>query len=325
MNRLEEALRRAERDPHLPESFAAPNAGALEHFPVAEKGGPADATNVAFRPEAASVAVALPTPRIEPPIQAPIPAAPEEPRALEPNRAGKSFTGKLVINEIKPAAVEQYRRLAAALHHAQSNNGIKVVMVASALAGEGKTLTAVNLALTLSESYGRRVLLMDADFRRPTLHDVFKVPNVTGLNDALQADADRKLTVIEISPRLSLLPAGRPNPDPMSGLTSDRMREIIDEAAAKFDWVILDTPPVGLLTDAHLLAAMVNVAVLVVQAGRTPCSLVQRAIENVDRNRVIGVVLNCVEDRAMSPEGRYEQYYAADYATRDDGLTNPGS
>ena len=76
-----------------------------------------------------------------------------------------------------PASREQYRRLAATLHHAQAEHGLKVVMVASAVPGEGKTLTATNLALTLSESYQRRVLLIDADLRRPSLHDDVQVPN----------------------------------------------------------------------------------------------------------------------------------------------------
>jgi capsular exopolysaccharide synthesis family protein len=201
--------------------------------------------------------------------------------------------GKWVIGtDATRVIVEQYRRLAATLHEAQCNNGIKIVMIASAQAREGKTLTSANLGLTLSQSYGRRVLLIDCDLRRPTLHEVFSLPNVSGLNDGLKAGDDRKLTLLEISPRLALLPAGKPDPDPMIALTSDRMRRVIKEAAKKFDWVILDTPPVGFLSDAHLLAGMVDAALLIVQAGRTPYALIERAIKSLDRNRILGVVLN---------------------------------
>ena len=122
--------------------------------------------------------------------------------------------------------------------------------------------------------------------------------------------------MLELSPRLSLLPAGKPDPDPMSVLTSSRMRHVIDEAAAKYDWVLIDTRPSGLLPDAHLLAAMVNAVVLVVQANRTPFALVQRAIESLDRNRVIGVVLNLVDDKALSPGGKYGQRTTRPLTTR---------
>ena len=83
-------------------------------------------------------------------------------------------------------AVEQYRKLAASLHHAQADRGIKVVVVTSALPGEGKSLTASNLALTLAESYQKRVLLVDADLRRPSLHDMFGIHNGTGLTERLE-------------------------------------------------------------------------------------------------------------------------------------------
>ncbi len=116
---------------------------------------------------------------------------------------------------------EQYRRLAAALHHAQEATGVKVVMIASAVAGEGKTLTAANLALTFSESYQRVVLLIDGDLRRPSLHRMFKIDVESGLTDALGVGrTSRSWPSIELSDRLTILPAGRPNSDPMAGLTS---------------------------------------------------------------------------------------------------------
>jgi capsular exopolysaccharide synthesis family protein len=200
---------------------------------------------------------------------------------------------KLVLASHMPAAaVEQYRKLAASLHHAQTQHGTKVVMMASTLAGEGKTLTATNLALTLSESYRRRVALIDGDLRRPTVHDMFGLPNVSGLNDVLQANGDNACEIFEVSPYLSVLTAGRPNPDPISGLTSERMRQLVKAAAAEFEWVILDTPPVGILPDANLMASMVDVVVLIVAAGRTSYRLVHRTVETLGRNRIFGVVLN---------------------------------
>jgi len=217
---------------------------------------------------------------------------------------------RLVVAEtVSLMSLEQYRNLAATLHHAQVDRGIKVVMVASALGGEGKTLTAVNLALTLSGSYRREVLLIDGDMRRPSIHSIFQVPNDVGLSNALKADAQRKVSVIEISEHLSVLPSGPPAVDPMNLLTSERIRTLLLQAAARYDWVIIDTPPVGLLTDANLLAAMVDVSVLVVRAGMAPHRLIQRAAETLGRDRIIGVVLNAVDPKRADAPHYYPGYY----------------
>src|SRR3989442_1378783 len=153
-------------------------------------------------------------------------------------RTAGFYAEKLVVTERpEQSNIEQYRKLAATLHHAQTERQLKVVMVSSAVSGDGKALTSTNLALTLSESYRRRVLLIDADLRRPSVHEVFQVKNVTGLTDSLKAENDRRLPLIQASAYLSLLLAGRPDSDPMSGLTSGRMRRLIGEAAATLDGV----------------------------------------------------------------------------------------
>ncbi len=210
--------------------------------------------------------------------------------------------------EIRPVFAEQYRKLAGILHHAQLEGKLTVVVVTSALAGEGKTLTSTNLALTLSESFRRSVLLIDADLRRPTLHEIFQVPNVVGLGDGLRADLEQKLSLVQVSPKLTLLTAGRPDPDPMSGLSSDRMRRVIEEATARFEWVIVDTPPIGLLPDAKILAQMADSTLVVVRAGKTPYTLVQRAIATLGRDRILGVVLNRTEEGLDGSYGYYTYY-----------------
>jgi protein-tyrosine kinase len=331
MNRLEEAMLRARRDTKLPESFAMPVAGALDLFPGTESAVAAERhavnTETAVRPSPQPASAPPVTDRADVRAEA-LPSEVPQPEELprKSPRVNSAIQSKLVTaSAVGGAAVEQYRRLAATLHQAQNSSQIKVVMIASALPGEGKTLTAVNLALTLSESYARRVLLIDADLRRPTLHQIFQAPNGGGLREGLKPGNERQLKAFEVSPRLSLLPAGKPEPDPMSVLTSARMQQVIDDAAASFDWVVIDTPPVGLLADSHLLAAMVHVAVLVVQAGRTPFALIQRAIESLDRERIIGVVLNLVENRALTPGGKYGQYYTNAYGTDRQGRSTNGN
>jgi capsular exopolysaccharide synthesis family protein len=201
---------------------------------------------------------------------------------------------KLVVrSDADTTLVEQFRRVAAALHHAQLQTGARTVMIASAIQSEGKTLTATNLALTLSQSYQRRVLLVDADLRRPAVHTQFRMDNRVGLSDVLkQTVPEGKLPVRQVSPTLWVMPAGRPNPDPMSGLVSPTMKQFLVDAADQFDWVVVDTPPVAMLPDANLLAAMIDTALMVVGASSTPYPLAARAVEAIGASRILGVVLN---------------------------------
>jgi protein-tyrosine kinase len=223
----------------------------------------------------------------------------------------KDMLDRLVVGgTISPYMAEQYRRLAATLHHAQLVQGLKTILVTSAQAADGKSLTATNLALTLSESYRRNVLLIDADLRRPSLHVIFDVPNVAGLNEGLKTEGDGRLSVLKVTDTLTLLPAGRPEPDPMGGLTSSRMQRIVEEAGSRFDWVIIDTAPVGLLADANILAAMADGALVVIRAGVTAYADVVKAIDALGRERFLGVVLNGSD---VPPKNETEyRYYASD-------------
>lgn len=203
---------------------------------------------------------------------------------------------KLVIDDLAPKIfVEQFRRFGAQLHHAQLARGIRTLMVTSAIAKEGKTLAALNLALTLSHSYGWRVLLIDADLRTPSLHDMLQVPNVTGLSDVLRAGAHVKLPVRRILPTLWILTSGQPDGNALSILASEGTKRLVREASRKFDWVVMDTPPVGILTDANLLSTLTDAVVLVIRAASTPLPLITRSVEALGADRIVGVVLNRVD------------------------------
>jgi len=298
MGRLENAMRRASGEEAGTAAIELP----LEH---AEEQLPSEATvpPVQTTPSALAVADVLPAQRPADPVA----------ETLLRRQVNAALATKTVIDDaMMPASREQYRRLAAALHQAQRASGFKVVMVASAVAGEGKTLTASNVAMTLSESYRRDVLLIDADLRRPSLHSVFQVPGTPGLSEGLLTPEDPNLPLHRVSDRLTVLPAGRPTSDPIGALTSERMRRLIDEAREVFDWVIIDTPPVGLLTDAALLSAMADGVLLVVKAESTPFDMVQRAAQAIGRDRVIGAVLNRV-DLERNPY-YYAHYYRKEYA-----------
>ncbi len=214
---------------------------------------------------------------------------------------------RLVIAErANRLLVEEFRQLAATLHQAQATNNIRVLMVTSAEPGEGKSTTAINLALTFSESYKRRVLLIDADLRRPSLHEIAQVPNSTGLGETLKAAGEQKLRLVQLSDTLMLAPAGRPDSNPVGALTSPRMRHMLAEASTRFDWVIIDAPPIGVIADSSLLAPLSDGVLLVVRARRTHHARVQKAVEAIGRDRILGVVLN---DAEVEDSPAYRRYY----------------
>jgi receptor protein-tyrosine kinase len=221
---------------------------------------------------------------------------------------------KLIIGEsVEAATIEQYRHLGAVMHHAQKASNVRSIMVTSALPAEGKTLTATNLALTLSESYQRRVLLIDADLRRPRMREMFELPVTEGLTDSLAMPREGRLPVHQITPTLWVLTSGRVLPDPMSLLVSPAMKQLLDDAKDSFDWVVVDTPPIGLLSDANLLASMIDTTLLVVSAKSTPYPMVQRAAEAVGTNRILGVVLNRADSSSASGYGMYGNYGTKHY------------
>jgi capsular exopolysaccharide synthesis family protein len=312
MSRIEEALRRSHRS-DTSQATLRNRGGESFRSPWDFSG-----TEVVVLPTEAETVVAAESVERSPVEQSHVPAWVAQPSVNNPVRREGAVIGgfnsewkqRLVTAEGNdPFLVEQFRRLAATLHQARAVSEIKSVMVTSASPNDGKTLTAINLALILSESYRRRVLLIDADLRRPSIRDVSHMPDVIGLSDGLRATTEQKLTVFRLTETLSLLPAGRPDPDPMGSLTSTRMRRILVDACNRFDWVVVDAPPVGTVSDASLLAEMVDGSLLVVRAGQTDCSLTQKAIEAIGRERILGVVLNGAE---IPPTDReYYRTYAA--------------
>ena len=194
------------------------------------------------------------------------------------------------------------------LHRAQQDRGLKSVLVTSTLAGEGKTLSIANLALTLSESYRKRVLLIDADLRRPMLHRLLGVQPNSGLNECLKQHASAPIEPVQVSELLYLLGADAPDADPMGVLASPGMRAVVERASKTHDWVLIDSPPVALLPDANLLASIVDVTVLVIKAGLAPSQAILAAIDALGRERMMGVILNHAEPSAVN--GDADAYYA---------------
>ena len=310
MGRLDNPVRRAAEEPT--KAGTAPSDATVRvheaDFPDEPPSAATQASTVSQEIAARSPIAQAPNPSDSPEVSVHLPAVPKKSSLL--SHVDSRLATKVVVDDtMLPGAREQYRKLAAAMHQAQRANGFKVMMVASAVASEGKTLTAANLALTLSESYRRNVLVIDGDLRRPSMHTVFQVSGAPGLSEGLISAEETSLPLHRIGERLTLLPAGRPTSDPISALTADRMRRLVDEAREVFDWIIIDTPPIGLLTDASLMSSLADGVILVVKAGSTPYEMVTRAVDALGRERLMGVVLNRATENEHKSNYDYYKYY----------------
>jgi polysaccharide biosynthesis transport protein len=205
---------------------------------------------------------------------------------------------------------ESVRTLRTSLLLALAEREHPIIMVTSTLPGEGKTVTASNLALALAQ-HGR-VLLVDGDMRRPSLGKSFGLQTGTvGLANLIAGNASIEECVRPIE-ELDLLPAGTVPPDPLQLLASPRFLEVMDTLARQYDCVVLDTPPLQAVSDAVMLSAAASAVVFVVQSERTPAPLAKRAVGVLLQNNapVVGVALNQVDvQRAQRYGYRYAGYY----------------
>lgn len=242
-------------------------------------------------------------------------------RAVERSTAGGPFAdlvdARLIVHpEADPVFVEQYRRLGAVLHQAQLQNGIRSVMVASAVAAEGKTLSATNLALMLSHSFKKRVLLVDGDLRKPAVHQMFQLENGIGLSDILKRPAGR-LPTHTVSPTLSVITGGQPDPDPVGLLVSEAVRQLLAQTREEFEWVVVDTPPVVLFPDAGLFADGLDTCLMVVSAATTASAVAAKAVAAIGAARILGVVLNRAEPTDLASGYGYGPYKYASSGPSD--------
>jgi capsular exopolysaccharide synthesis family protein len=216
----------------------------------------------------------------------------------------------ITLTDPRSPAAEAYRTLRTNLYFSSLDRTLETLVVTSAAPGEGKSTTLSNLAVAMAQG-DKKTILVDADLRRPSLHDFFEVSNTQGLttmavDDAALKDPPLLATGLE---NLWLLPSGPLPPNPAEILGSLRMEEIIAALKARADVVLFDAPPVVAVTDAAVLGTKVDGVLLVIRAGKTRREHAQRARELLERVkvRVVGAVLtNAPPDQSMGG------YYSAD-------------
>jgi polysaccharide biosynthesis transport protein len=244
----------------------------------------------------------------------------EESTALTPapfgSANGKASTqfGRLMVNNSQSAFAEAYRSIRTSILLSSAGTPPRTILVTSSQPGEGKTTTAINTAIALSQLKAR-TLIIDADMRRPSLHKVFGLSHSQGLSTYLSSNDIEIGTLIQklSLPDLYILPSGMIPPDPAELISSGKMKELLEILALEFQYIIIDSPPMINVSEPIVLSTLAEGVILVVKGGDTKRSIVRRARQELAsvRARVIGVVVNNLN---LKTEG-YDDYYYQRYHT----------
>jgi receptor protein-tyrosine kinase len=200
-----------------------------------------------------------------------------------------------------PRSSEHYRIIRTKI--LQDPRPLRVLAVTSPQVGDGKSVSAVNIAAALALADDVSVLLVDADFRRSTLHDQLELPASPGLADVLAGEYALEEAVVRVdslTPSFYFLPAGRKNRNPTELLTSERWARCAAELHREFDFTIIDTPPIGVVADHELVQANCDGVILVIRPDYTSRRRCYAAVQSIPKERLVGVVTNCVPDWFMT-------------------------
>jgi capsular exopolysaccharide synthesis family protein len=281
MSRIQEILKKAERDGGVHRTR-----GFVTEHPAA-----AAAPHTVLDPPALSRVEAPPVTIASVPHPAPT-ATPASAPAVR-QWVGDLDPRLVAAGAPQSLAAEQYRLLRTRVSRAENGRGFRTIIVTSPNKGDGKSLTAANLALTMAQESQQRVLLLDADLRRPSIHRLFGISETPGLSDILMGGAaldDALVTVPEH--RLTVLPSGMIPTQPAELLGSAGMRRILEALRSRFDRILIDMPPVAPLADVAIASTMVDGVLMIVRAGVTPKPDIERALAGFDTAKVLGLVLN---------------------------------
>lgn len=223
--------------------------------------------------------------------------------------------------EDRGECVEQFRSIRSHIYALRFQAPLKTILVSSGMPSEGKTFVASNLAMSLARNNDRRVLLIDGDLRRPTIHKLLGAPQSPGLVDFLAGNAALN-TIIQTERRsdgdpshvskamsnIAFIPAGECGENTLELVGNHRIEELIEFVSSHFDWIVIDSPPVLAVTDAVDLARAADAVVLVAREGKTPFDVAKRAQAAFSNSRILGFVLNASKDAPHG--GYYYDYYS---------------
>ncbi|KYH34272.1 tyrosine-protein kinase YwqD [Clostridium tepidiprofundi DSM 19306] len=205
---------------------------------------------------------------------------------------------------------EAYRTLRTNIKYSSYDDEIKSILITSTSPYEGKSVTVSNLAVSMVQD-GKKVLIVDCDLRRPTIHKKFGISNLNGLSNYLVGEISFEDAIVERGENLYIMSSGIVPPNPSEMLSSNKMKEFLNFKRDEFDLIILDSPPVLAVTDAQVLSTMVDGVILVVESGKTEKEALVKSKEHLDKVKanIIGVVINKIPVNKGKGYGYYYYYY----------------
>jgi succinoglycan biosynthesis transport protein ExoP len=229
---------------------------------------------------------------------------------------------RVVIEEPTSPLGESYKALRTSLLLSKADHPPRSLLLTSAIPNEGKTATAVNVAVAMAMS-GQKVLLIDGDLRRHQVHKIFNVPNVKGLSSYLAGVSDSDIVVPTEVANLSLITPGPTPPNPSELMSSTRMEKLIGEMTEKFDLVMFDSSPILTVSDSLVISRYVDASILVVRAGKTTYDMARRALRMLDdvNATMLGLVLNDFDEKRSGYYYYYRDNYYYQFSQKDDGKT----
>jgi capsular exopolysaccharide synthesis family protein len=232
--------------------------------------------------------------------------------AEQPSKGGTDFRRRLITYEDPKSPVsESYRSLRTNIAYSSADKKIRSLIISSPQPGEGKSTTVANLAIAFAQ-LRKRTVLIDADLRKPVQHNVFDQNRGPGLADYLVGEVEDFNSIIHATKvdNLSIVTAGGLPPNPSELLGSDRMTELVGSLEKEWDMIIFDSPPIVAVTDSSMISAEIDALVMVVKAGQTDRSAVDRALDTIAnvKSPLIGVILNGANPDTLA--GKYSYYYS---------------
>lgn len=188
----------------------------------------------------------------------------------------------------------------------------KLILVTSAMPGDGKSFVSANLAISMAQGIEEHVLLVDGDIRKPTIHKLFGLDKAQGLAEYLSGNVDLS-SILRKTPvsKLTILPGGEPPSNPAELLSSKKMKAFLDEVKNRYDdrYIIIDSPPPAMAIETAAISKIVEGVIVVVKAGKTPKQAVSELIEQIGKEKILGIVLNSVSHSANKYYGYGKPYY----------------
>lgn len=212
-------------------------------------------------------------------------------------------------NDPKSVISEQYRAIRTNIEYSNVDQNTKTILVTSSDKNEGKTTTVSNLAVSFA-NLNKKVLLIDCDLRNASIHKMFKINNIYGLTDILAKDraVDKCIQETELE-NLYVLTAGSTPPNPAEILSSEKMKNLIEDLKNMYDYIFIDTPPIGLVTDAGVLSSFIDGVVLVVKSESVEKKYLEETKKKLDAvdARILGAILNSY--KSEQKDYNYYSYY----------------